>query len=160
MNKAILLTAVLLANLTLMGAAPLMTQKDLKFTWIKNNPNYVVTFTPEIARAECKENQRQSLAIQADFNRLILAGQSYVITFRARGTTGIISVQPQFNSKGSKNLLSDAELFEDWKKYEVSFTAPADAKTFSCAIYSWNRLGHFEIRDFSVVLKEEKKEEK
>lgn len=48
MNKAILLTAVLLANLTLMGAAPLMTQKDLKFTWIKNNPNYVVTFTPEI----------------------------------------------------------------------------------------------------------------
>ncbi len=160
MNKAILLTAVLLANLALMGAEPLMTQKDLKFTWLKDNPNYVVTFTPEIAKAECKVNQRQSLAIQAEFNRPIAAGKSYVITFRARGTTGIISLKPQFNGKGVDNLISDAELFEDWKKYEATFTAPADAKTFSCAVYSWNRLGFYEVRDFSVTLKEEKKEEK
>lgn len=130
---------------------PLMTQKNLAHSWVKDNPNYLVAFTPEVARAECLKNERKSLAIQSNYNIPVQEGKRYRITFEARGSIKAISLKPMYDGKGTDNLFTDAKVTEEWENYTASLTVPKGIRTFACAIYAWNRTGYFEVRNFQMI---------
>ena len=146
--KSIVLSLFCLSALAL--GAELMSQQDLQATWFKDNPNYKVEFSAEKCTAACLKNERRALAVQSRSITGVKPGETFKVSFLARGTVNNLEFFPQSNGKNCSDQQGLFRVFDDWNRYEATFTIPEDCKTFSCVIYAWNQEGFFEIREFSI----------
>lgn len=146
--KSIVLSLFCLSALAM--GAELMTQRDLRAAWNKDNPNYKVEFSAEKCTATCLKNERRALAVQSRAITGVKPGETFQASFLARGTVNNLEFVPQSNGNACKEQQSLFRVFDDWNHYEATFTIPEECKTFSCVIYAWNQEGSFEIREFSI----------
>lgn len=96
------------------------------------------------------EERAPALAVQSRSITGVKPGETFKVSFLARGTVNNLEFFPQSNGKNCSDQQGLFRVFDDWNRYEATFTIPEDCKTFSCVIYAWNQEGFFEIREFSI----------
>ena len=83
-------------------------------------------------------------------NFKLTPGAVYQVVFEARGNASILCMASG-NGVKRLDLCGATKLTDQWKKFDLQFTAPETAETAAIFLYAWQQPGcEFEVRNFQV----------
>ena len=83
-------------------------------------------------------------------NFKLTPGAVYQVVFEARGNASILCMASG-NGVKRLDLCGATKLTDQWKKFDLQFTAPETAVTSAIFLYAWQQPGcEFEVRNFQV----------